>query len=100
VNDEMADIDAALAWLPDAIRDDGTVVTLSYHSGEDRRVKHALRGRPRVSAARRLPVTDDGQAAGPWHELTRKVVVPSDDEAQDNPRARSARLRAFRRKSR
>lgn len=100
VNDEMADIDAALAWLPDAVRDEGTVVTLSYHSGEDRRVKHALRGQPRVSVARRLPVMDDGQAAGPWQELTRKVVVPSGDEAQHNPRARSARLRAFRRKPR
>lgn len=100
VNDEMGEIDAALAWLPDAVRDGGTVVTLSYHSGEDRRVKHALRGRPRVSAARRLPVMDDGQTAGPWQELARKVVVPSSDEQQSNPRARSARLRAFRRKPR
>ncbi len=100
VNDEMTEIDAALAWLPDAVRDGGTVVTLSYHSGEDRRVKHALRGQPRVSAARRLPVMDDGQTAGPWQELTRKVVVPSSDEQQSNPRARSARLRAFRRKPR
>jgi 16S rRNA (cytosine1402-N4)-methyltransferase len=100
VNDEMADIDAALAWLPGAVRDGGVVVTLSYHSGEDRRVKHALRGRQRVSAARRLPVMDDTEAANPWQELTRKVVVPSDDEQQRNPRARSARLRAFRRKPR
>ena len=99
-NDEMADLEAALAWLPDALREGGVVVTLSYHSGEDRRVKHALRGRPRVSAARRLPVTDDGQTAGPWQELTRKVIVPSSEEQQSNPRARSARLRAFRRKPR
>jgi 16S rRNA (cytosine1402-N4)-methyltransferase len=100
VNDEMGEIDAALAWLPDAIRDGGTVVTLSYHSGEDRRVKHALRGVPRVIAARRLPAMDDRQAESPWQELTRKVVVPSSEEQNANPRARSARLRAFRRKSR
>jgi 16S rRNA (cytosine1402-N4)-methyltransferase len=100
VNDEMGEVDAALAWLPGAMRDGGTVVTLSYHSGEDRRVKHALRGAPRVIASRRRPVTDDGPAAGPWEELTRKVVVPSEDEQQSNPRARSARLRAFRRKPR
>jgi len=99
-NDEMTDIDAALAWLPVAVRDGGVVVTLSYHSGEDRRVKHALRGSPRVSASRRLPVMEDAEAAGPWQEMTRKVVVPSDEEQQSNPRARSARLRAFRRKSR
>ncbi|MCC6652157.1 MAG: 16S rRNA (cytosine(1402)-N(4))-methyltransferase RsmH [Candidatus Eisenbacteria bacterium] len=100
VNDEMRDIDGALAWLPDAMRDGGVVVTLSYHSGEDRRVKHALRGVPRVSASRRLPVMDDEKAEGPWEELTRKVVVPSIEEQDSNPRARSARLRAFRRKPR
>jgi 16S rRNA (cytosine1402-N4)-methyltransferase len=99
-NDEMADLEAALAWLPGAMREGGVVVTLSYHSGEDRRVKHALRGAPRVVQSRRLPVTDDGEAAGPWEELTRKVVVPSSEEQQSNPRARSARLRAFRRKPR
>lgn len=99
-NDEMADLEAALAWLPGAMREGGVVVTLSYHSGEDRRVKHALRGAPRVVPSRRLPVTDDGEAAGPWEELTRRVVVPSSEEQQSNPRARSARLRAFRRKSR
>lgn len=100
VNDEMADLEAALAWLPGALREGGVVVTLSYHSGEDRRVKHALRGVPRVVPSRRLPVTDDGESAGPWQELTRKVVVPSSEEQQSNPRARSARLRAFRRKPR
>jgi len=99
-NDEMADLEAALVWLPDALREGGVVVTLSYHSGEDRRVKHALRGAPRVMQSRRLPVMDDGETAGPWEELTRKVVVPSSEEQQSNPRARSARLRAFRRKSR
>lgn len=97
-NDEMADLEASLAWLPGAMREGGVVVTLSYHSGEDRRVKHALRGAPRVVPSRRLPVMDDGEAAGPWEELTRKVVVPSSEEQQSNPRARSARLRAFRRK--
>lgn len=100
VNDEMGEIDAALDWLPGAMRDGGRVVTLAYHSGEDRRVKHALRGAPRVTPNRRRPVMDDGAAAGPWEELTRKVVVPSDEEQQGNPRARSARLRAFRRKPR
>jgi 16S rRNA (cytosine1402-N4)-methyltransferase len=98
-NDEMADLEAALAWLPGVMREGGVVVTLSYHSGEDRRVKHALRGVPRVVSSRRLPVMDDGKTAGPWQELTRKVVVPSSEEQQSNPRARSARLRAFRRMS-
>ena len=98
VNDEMADLEAALAWLPEAMADGGVVVTLSYHSGEDRRVKQALRGTPRP-VSRRLPEPERGEAS-PWEELTRKVVVPAETEQHSNPRARSARLRAFRRKPR
>ena len=98
-NDEMTDLEGALTWLPVALRDGGVVVTLAYHSGEDRRVKQALRGEPRV-VSRRLPELVDGAEASPWEELTRKVVVPSEQERRVNPRARSARLRAFRRKSR
>ncbi len=99
VNDEMADLEAGLAWLRDVMADDGVVVTLSYHSGEDRRVKQALRGVPRAGS-RRLPPAADEPAPGPWHELTKRVVTPSEQEQESNPRARSARLRAFRRNPR
>lgn len=99
INDEMNDLEGALAWLPQAMADDGVVVTLSYHSGEDRRVKQALRG-PQRAASRRLPPSADESVTGPWQELTRRVVVPSEQEQLTNPRARSARLRAFRRKPR
>jgi len=99
VNDEMADLESALAWLPGAMADGGVVVTLAYHSGEDRRVKHALRGAVRP-ASRRLPPAAAESAPGPWEELTRKVVTASEEEQRSNPRARSARLRAFRRKPR
>jgi len=100
VNDEMADLESALKWLPEAMADGGVVVTLSYHSGEDRRVKQSLRGAP-VQGSRRLPpAAAVDTSPSPWEELTRKVVVPAETEQRSNPRARSARLRAFRRKSR
>ena len=99
INDEMADLEGALVWLPEAMADGGVVVTLAYHSGEDRRVKQALRGNPRP-VSRRLPPSADEQLNGPWEELTRRVVVAAQDEQDSNPRARSARLRAFRRKPR
>ncbi len=98
VNDEFAHVDAALEWLPSAMRDGGVVVTLSYHSGEDRRVKLALRPAPRLDVRRR-PVVEDASTSA-WEELTRRVVVPSEEEQSSNPRARSARLRAFRRRPR
>jgi 16S rRNA (cytosine1402-N4)-methyltransferase len=98
VNDEAAELEAALEWLPGAVRPDGVVVTLAYHSGEDRRIKQALRGRRESTPARRRPVALDVRPPeGPWQELTRSVVTPSPEEKARNPRARSARLRAFRR---
>jgi 16S rRNA (cytosine1402-N4)-methyltransferase len=99
INDEAAELEAALDWLPSAMRPGGVVVTIAYHSGEDRRIKHALRGN-RV-ASRRIPwPAQPGLPEGPWEEMARKVVRPEPTETERNPRARSARLRAFRRKSR
>jgi len=96
-NGEAEDLDAVLAWLPEAMRTSGVVVTLAYHSGEDRRIKQVLR--PRGAAMpRRWPGVAPGAHEGPWEELTRRVVRPSEEEQAANPRARSARLRAFRRK--
>ena len=100
INGEADDLEAVLAWLPSVIRADGVVVTLAYHSGEDRRIKQTLREpRPSVSPRRLPPAADPRLPEGPWHVITRKVVTPSNDEVARNPRARSARLRAFRRKS-
>lgn len=97
VNDESADLEAALQWLPDAMRPGGVVVTLAYHSGEDRRIKHAVR--PSRDEPARLPIPNAARLPeGPWESLTRRVVVPSPAEIARNPRARSARLRAFRRR--
>jgi 16S rRNA (cytosine1402-N4)-methyltransferase len=100
VNDERGELEAVLAWLPGAVRPGGVVVTLAYHSGEDRTIKRALR-LPRITrSARRLPdIPGSRPPEGPWDELTPRVVTPSRDEVSRNPRARSARLRAFRRKS-
>lgn len=97
LNGEAEDLESALAWLPSAMRENGTVVTLSYHSGEDRRIKQALRP-PGAVPPRRLPEPARGPHEGPWVELTRKVVRPDAEERTTNPRARSAKLRAFRRR--
>jgi 16S rRNA (cytosine1402-N4)-methyltransferase len=99
INDEASELEAALEWLPEAMRPGGVVVTIAYHSGEDRRIKQALRGAPPALPPRRrpLPVEETG-ASRPWEELTRRVVTATQGECSRNPRARSARLRAFRRR--
>ena len=98
VNDEARDLEAALSWLPEWTVHGGVVVTLAYHSGEDRKIKQALRGPVGSRLARRLPEIPGARPPErPWEELTRRVVTPSAAEKARNPRARSARLRAFRR---
>ncbi|HEY8427729.1 MAG TPA: 16S rRNA (cytosine(1402)-N(4))-methyltransferase RsmH [Sandaracinaceae bacterium] len=79
VNDELGQLDALLAQLPDVLEDGGVAAILSFHSLEDRRVKRCFR---------------ESDVLVP---LTKKPVVPSDDEQRENPRARSAKLRAARR---
>jgi 16S rRNA (cytosine1402-N4)-methyltransferase len=97
-NEEAADLSAVLEWLPEAMGPGGVVVTLAYHSGEDRMIKRALRAtRGEPASRRRPPAMDARLPEGPWTELTPRVVTPSDGEKLRNPRSRSARLRAFRR---
>jgi 16S rRNA (cytosine1402-N4)-methyltransferase len=80
VNDELGALDRLLAALPGCVRPGGRVTIISFHSLEDRRVKQALRDRE------------------VWEELTRKPVQAGDEEVRANPRARSAKLRAARRR--
>lgn len=98
INDEAGELMDALHWLPEVMQPGGVVVTLAYHSGEDRRIKQELRGRSQAPSRRVHRLLPQRPPEGPWQELTRSVVVPSDEEIAANPRARSARLRAFRRK--
>lgn len=80
VNDELGALDRLLAALPQCLKPGGRAVLISFHSLEDRRVKHAFRTR------------------GTWEVLTPKPVQAGPEELADNPRARSAKLRAARRK--
>jgi 16S rRNA (cytosine1402-N4)-methyltransferase len=78
VNREMEELEQFLSWAPATMASGGRWVVLSYHSLEDRRVKHAFR---------RLA------SMGEFRILTGKPIVPSPEEIQANPRARSARMR-------
>jgi 16S rRNA (cytosine1402-N4)-methyltransferase len=93
VNDELGALDAALASAPEVLAPDGRLVIMSYHSLEDRRVKHTFiegeRGPPRPA---RLPPPSDWRPT--WKVLTRQAITADEGEVAQNPRARSARLRA------
>lgn len=75
-NRELECLEKALAALPALVRPGGRAVVISFHSLEDRLVKRAFHSDPR------------------WRPLVRKPLQPSPEEVRQNPRARSARLRA------
>ena len=78
VNDEAGVLDQFLAYLPGALKPGGRVAILSFHSGEDRRVKKAFR---------------EGFRAGIYAEIATSPERPSYEERRENPRSSSAKLR-------
>jgi 16S rRNA (cytosine1402-N4)-methyltransferase len=99
VNDELGVLERALPALRDCLADQGVLVVLSYHSLEDRRVKEAFREWSRACICPpELPLCQcRGRPLG--ETLTRKAVKASDEEVAANPRARSVRLRAWRKEA-
>jgi 16S rRNA (cytosine1402-N4)-methyltransferase len=95
VNAELDQLERALPALRDALAPGGRLAVISYHSGEDRIVKHAFRewARRCVCPPRQPVCTCRGRALG--RVLTPRPVRPAAAEAGQNPRARSARFRAF-----
>jgi 16S rRNA (cytosine1402-N4)-methyltransferase len=79
INRELDGLDAFLARTVDRLNVAGRLAVMTFHSLEDRIVKHTLRSL---------------QAAGGLTVLTKRPVVPSEAEIERNPRARSAKLRA------
>ena len=95
VNDELDVLATALPALRDALDPGGRLGVITYHSGEDRIVKHAFRewARDCICPPRQPVCTCRGHALG--RLLTRKPIVPDANEIAANPRARSAQLRVF-----
>lgn len=82
VNHELEELEALLAALPSLVRRGGRAAIVTYHSLEARRVKEAWRRQ---------------EKEGLWQSLTPSPVTPSEEQASENPRIRSAQLRAARR---
>jgi len=91
VNDEMGALGDFLQQATAALKPGGRLVVISYHSLEDRLVKHFLK----AGNAEGEPSKDFyGHISRPFELVHKKPLLPSDKEIRQNPRARSAKLRA------
>lgn len=75
VNQELASLETFLELAPNWLKLDGKIGIISFHSLEDRIVKHTLRNSPLLRV------------------ITKKPIIPQEDELASNPRSRSAKLR-------
>jgi 16S rRNA (cytosine1402-N4)-methyltransferase len=96
VNDELGQLDAALPLAWRVLRENGRFAGISFHSGEDRRVKRFLAARAQgCTCPPELPVCVCGRT--PEAELlSRRAIAPTPGEISSNPRSASARMRAAR----
>jgi len=78
VNEEFTALDTFLRQLPTCLRNGARVCILTFHSGEDRRVKHLFR---------------EGLRSGLFSATNDEVIRPTSQETRDNPRAAPAKLR-------
>ena len=93
VNEELAELATALDAAEAALKPGARLVVVSFHSLEDRIVKNFLVARARAaSASRHMP--EPTRVAPTFRLLTSRPVTPTEAEIADNPRARSAKLRA------
>jgi len=97
VNRELTALETALPMLRDRLNPGGVLAVISYHSGEDRLVKHTIRewSLSCICPPEQLQCTCRGKPLGVL--LTKRALTASPEEAAANPRSRSARLRAWRR---
>lgn len=91
VNGEMEALKMALEQSLKLLRPGGRLVVISYHSLEDRLVKNFMRSGNFTGEADK---DFFGRVSSPFEVLTRKAMAPSEAEITENPRSRSAKLRA------
>jgi 16S rRNA (cytosine1402-N4)-methyltransferase len=96
VNDELGELERALATSPQLLKAGGRLIVVTFHSLEDRIVKRFLRPPQRATSRHDMAALveserDEGRT--PFDLPFKKAILASDEESKTNPRARSAKMR-------
>ncbi|XP_058813078.1 probable methyltransferase-like protein 15 homolog [Topomyia yanbarensis] len=106
VNNELNEINYGMVLAQHYLKIGGKMITITFHSLEDTIVKRHIMGNVLNDMANKLPLRYNSHIIcheqevmetvmkSPWHQLSKHVIVPTYEEVEDNPRSRSAKLRA------
>jgi len=93
VNDELGEVEEAMSSIPDVLTIGGRLAVISFHSLEDRIVKSSIARRENgCTCPREAPICTCGFVRT-LKSVSRKPILPSQEELENNPRSRSAKLR-------
>ena len=93
VNDELGEVERMMETAPDKLNPGGRLCVISFHSLEDRIVKTGIARRENgCTCPREAPVCTCGFVRT-LRSVSRKPILPSEEEIERNPRSRSAKLR-------
>jgi 16S rRNA (cytosine1402-N4)-methyltransferase len=96
VNDELRVFEVSINDALDMLNPDGYAVVITFHSLEDRICKKVFRDRTTLDIPEGLPVIITEEA--PFELITRKPILPSDAELDENNRSHSAKMRVIRKR--
>ncbi len=89
VNDELGALEEMLQQSTDVLKEGGRIAVITFHSLEDRIVKKFFRGANDTGTDEIYGIKNEK----PFNILTKKPIIPGEEEINQNPRARSAKLR-------
>ena len=90
VNHEMDALKEMLNGAKDLLCEGGRLSIITYHSLEDRIVKNMMKA---GNVEGKIKQDFFGRIEAPFHQINNKIIIPSNEEQQQNPRSRSAKLR-------
>lgn len=95
INRELEHLETALKFLPSLLKPSGLLMIISFHSLEDRIVKHSFRSYEKIKNDSIFAKSE--YRDGDFRVITRKAIIPDESEIQENPRSRSAKMRILQR---